>query len=456
MRVRSGQIDMCNGPILSNILKFSWPIIVTAFLQKLYHAADVIVVGRYAGQLALAGVGATASVADIALNVFLGLSIGVGVVAGNALGANDDDKVRKVVHTSMLLAILCGVFITIFNIWFADPILKATSVPKEVFAYSKTYMQINSLGYVPSMVYNFGAGILRAKGDSQRPMYIVFIAGVLNVLLNLLFVITFGMGTAGVALATVISQTFSAAVVIYIMMHESDNTRLHLTELKIHRQSLPDIIKIGVPTGIQNSVFGFANIIIQSGINSFGSAAIAGSAASASICGFYLVVLNSFSTSVSAFISQNMGARNYSRISKITGCCFLCSGVIWILEASLTVFGCDFLLGLYIPDDPEALVWGRIRFLITGCTYGLCGFMNIAAGSLRAMGYSMRAMFISLGCIFGIRLGWIFIVFENFRSFEILILSLPISWLGTFAVAFVNYLVVKRKIMKENIINNTL
>ena len=255
MRIKSGQIDMCNGPILSNILEFSWPIVVTAFLQKLYHAADVIVVGRYAGQTALAGVGATASVADIALNVFLGLSIGVGVVAGNALGSNDDTKVRKVVHTSMLLAFLCGIFITLFNIWFADPILKATSVPAEVFEYSKIYIQVNSFGYVPSMIYNFGAGILRAKGDSQRPMYIVFAAGILNVLLNLLFVITFNMSTAGVALATVISQTFSAAAIIYFMMHETDSTKLHLTELKIHKEQLLDIIKIGVPSGVQTSVF---------------------------------------------------------------------------------------------------------------------------------------------------------------------------------------------------------
>ena len=440
---------MCEGPLFTNIIRYAFPFILTGFFQQLYNAADVIVVGRYAGQEALAGVGTCGSLITFVLNLFLGLSMGVSVVMGNALGSKDSDRIKKTLHTSVLLSIIGGIFVAVFGFIFAEFLLKLISVPDDVMPQAKIYMQIIFLGKCPALIYTFGIAILRAKGDTKRPLYISLIAGLINVGLNLIFVLKFKMAADGVATATSISQLFSAVVVIYLLCRETDNTKLELKKLHIHKRSLIDIVRIGVPSGLQSMVFSLSNILVQSSVNTFGTAAIAGSSASNNIGGFYYAILHSMSQTTTAFVSQNMGAKKFDRISKTVKYSLIDMTFISVVFVLLTVFASEFLIGIYTPGNPEALRMGVIRLGLVGTFYGLCGFMEIMNGAIRGMRHATSTMFVSILGVCGIRIMWIFTVFKAIGTFESLFWCFPVSWGGTFLMQSVLYLFVRRHAEKK-------
>lgn len=450
MNSKSRTIDMCSGPLFINILKFSIPFMLTGLLQLLYNAADVIVVGRYAGQEALAGVGTTSSLTHLILHLFLGLSGGVSVVLGRAIGAKKEKEISEITHTAMALSIIGGAFVSVFGVIFAEPLLNLIDVPANVMPQAKIYMQIMFSGKIFELIYNFGSAILRSKGDTKRPLYIVSISGIINVLLNLFFVIKLGMKADGVGLATIISQAFTAVMIIYFLRKETDHTKLSLRKLKIHKKQFKDIALIGIPSGIQGMIFSFSNVLIQSSVNSFGSAAIAGSAAAANIEGFMYTALNTFFQAAMAFISQNMGAKKYGRINKIVGICLLDVAFIWIIEALISIFAGEALVSIYAPGDFEAIKMGATRLLYVGCLYGLCGFMDVMAGVLRGMGNAFGSMLTSIAGICGIRIVWVLTVFKAVGTFESLFVSYPISWFVTFLFHSALFIFLKRRLTREN------
>ncbi len=456
MGIKQRNVDMCSGPLFMKILKFSIPVMLTALFQHLYNAADVIVVGRYAGREALAGVGTTGSITTLIINLFLGLSVGVNVALGKAIGEKNGGKVHRIVHTAIMVSVLGGLGISLFGIVFAEQLLTLIDVPADVMPQAKIYMQIIFAGKMPALVFNFGSSVLRSKGDTKRPFYIVSISGIINVLLNLFFVIKLGMKADGVALATVISQVFTAIAVIYILYKEKDDTRLYLKKLKIYKESFSEIMKVGVPSGIQSATFSFANVIIQSSVNSFGAAAIAGSAASANIGNFFYSALNAFYQGCVTFVSQNVGAKKYERINRIIACCVIDVIIVWAIEILITVFAGEFLISVYIPDDVEAVKMGVARLSVIGCTYGLCGLMEVMSGVLRGIGYSVMSMMSSIAGVCGIRILWIFTVFKAFRTFKVLFLAFPMSWIGTVLMHTTIYLVIRRTRLKNEFYPNEI
>lgn len=431
MSSASKKVDMLSGSLFVNIFKFSLPFMLTALLQQLYNAADVAVVGRFAGREALAGVGTAGPISSLIINLVLGLSVGVSVTIGRALGAKEDDTAHKIVHTAISLSIICGAFISAIGIFFAEPLLRMIDVPENVLPQAKLYMQITFCGKIPVLMYNFSAAILRAKGETKKPLYIVMVSGVINVVLNLIFVICFDMAADGVALATVISQIFNATAAVFFLKRSTDCTRLFFKKLHVYKRELITIVKIGVPSAVQAIVFSVANVLIQSCVNGFGDATIAGSSASNNIGSFYYVALNTFYQASVAFVSQNMGAKQYGRIKKIVGVCQVYVVVVWAIEFLITVFFAETLIGIYAPGDVEAIKWGVLRLTMVGTTYGLCGMMEVMSGALRGLGYSTASMIISILGVCGIRVLWILTVFKAVGTFESLIVSLPLSWIGT-------------------------
>ena len=446
MRIKTKQIEMCSGPLMLNILRFSVPVMLAALFQQLYTAADTVIVGRYAGETALAGVGTAGSVTSLILNLFLGLSSGVSVVLGKALGAKDDKAVSSAVHTSISISIWAGALVTVLGILLSKPLLILINVPNAVMGESLAYLRIVFIGEIPVLVYNFGSAILRAKGDSKRPLYIVTASGFINVGLNLFFVVILKIGTAGVALATVLSQVFSASAVLFLLCRGTDITKLSLKHIHTDMHQLQEITKVGIPSGLQSTIFNLANLTVQSGINSFGPAAIAGSAAAGNIGGFLYVMLNAFFQTAIAFVSQNMGAKNYDRISRIIGCCIACVTAVWGLQIAVVLLWSHELIGIYAPDNPKAIHMGTIRLIITGCSYGLGGYMEVMSGVLRGMGKSFGNMLTSLFGICGVRVLWMLTVFPRFRSFEVLFMAFPLSFLCTFLLNSVLVISAKRKL----------
>lgn len=449
MAIKSNSIDMIHGPLWGKILNFALTFMATSFLQHLYSTADVIVVGRYAGQEALAGVGTCTVIVNLFLNFILGLSAGATVVIGQAIGENNKENIKKSVHTAISVAVYGGLIISVICLLFTRELLNMIDVPENVIFEASNYLRIISIGFVPSLLYNFGASILRAKGDTRRALYIVTISGIINVILNLFFVCVLKMKASGVAAATVISQIFTAAAILYILCHEHDETRVFLRELRIHKSPFLKILKIGLPSGIQSSLFSVANIIVQSSVNSFGSAAIAGSSAASSITDLYNVMVNSLYQASMVFTSQNFGAKQFDRIKKTILICMVYVIVIGAIQSIITFFGGEFLIGLYTPNDPAALEMGLRKFYTIGYTYTLLGFMNIMSGTLRGMGASIFSMMTAIIGVCGIRIVWIFTVFKAISTFESLFLCFPVSWAGTAIMHFLMFLFIFNKHKKQ-------
>ncbi|MBR2473078.1 MAG: MATE family efflux transporter [Clostridia bacterium] len=452
--MRRSDVDMIHGPLLKNVLVYTIPIILTSLLQLLFNAADLIIVSRYSEikSIAMAAVSATGSITTLIVNMFIGLSVGGGVRVAHAYGAQDSEEAHKTVHTAMLFAVLSGIFVTFVGMTFCETFLTWMGTPDTVLPLSATYMRFYFAGAISMMVYNFGASILRAVGDSKRPLYFLAIAGVLNVLLNLIFVIVFKMDVDGVALATTISQTVSAALVVLALMHRDDACRLFIKDLRIHKEQFLKMLKIGIPAGIQGSIFSISNVIIQSSINSFGDIAMRGNGAASNIEGFVWNIMNAFQQTALNFIGQNMGAKNYGRLRKIMWTCLGCVTVAGLVFGNAAYLAGDKLLGIYITDMPEAIPYGLLRMSFLAAPYFLCGTMDVMTGALRGAGRSVSAMVITIAGVVGIRIVWIFTIFQipQFHTLRSLYFSYPISWAVTLIIEFVYFMVVTGKLKKQN------
>ena len=448
LKVRSG--NLLEGPLLPNIITYTIPIILTSLLQLLFNAADLVVVGRFCGSVSVAAVGATGSITNLIVNLFIGLSVGAGVSVAHAYGERDAQAVHRTVHTAVITALVGGAVLTVVGVTFSETFLHMMGTPENVLKLSSVYMKIYFGGIVFSMIYNFCASILRAAGDTKSPLVFLSIAGVVNVVLNLIFVTAFHMNVAGVALATTISQAVSAVLVVLALMKRDDACRLDLRMVRFHKAQLIKMIKIGLPAGIQGSLFSISNVLIQSSINSFGDIFMSGNAAASNIEGFAYVCINAFSQASVNFVGQNAGARQYDRVRKTVLICLACVFVVGLGVGLLFYTFAEQLLSIYITDSAEAISYGVIRMAFICLTYFTCGMMDSLTGALRGLGASMVPMVI---CILGVcvfRVAWIYTIFQvpQFHTPECLYLSYPISWVITFVFEFVAFLMVYRRKVK--------
>ena len=428
---RSYEIDMCSGPLIPELLQFSIPLMLSGILQLLFNAADIIVVGQFTGSTAMAAVGSTGALNNLIINIFIGLSLGSSVLMARYYGAKDERNINELVHTSILLSFVSGTVLIVLGTALAKPLLSLMGTPYDVIDQAVLYMRIIFLGMPALMTYDFGAGILRAIGDTKRPLAYLFIAGVINVFLNLFFVIVFGLGVAGVALATIISQYTSALLVLRCLMKADAAYKLNIRELRIVRMKLVQILRIGLPAGIQGAVFNISNVLIQSSINSFGSIAMAGNTAASNIEGFVYTAMNSLYQASTSFTSQNVGARNAKRIVHVLLSCMAIVTIVGLSLGLLAVLFGDFLLGIY-SSDPEVIAYGLGRLGLICSTYFLCGLMDTVCGSIRGLGYSIAPTIVSLAGACGLRILWIYTIFRIDHTLFVLYLSYPISWLVTF------------------------
>lgn len=447
--VRSYEIDMCNGPIFGKIVAFAVPLMLSGILQLLFNAADIIVVGRFAGSESLAAVGSTSSLINLLVNVFIGLSIGANVLVAQFYGAQRRKDLEETVHTAMLLAALGGVFLIVLGVALADPLLEMMGTPEDVLPLAALYMKIYFVGMPVTLVYNFGSAILRAVGDTRRPLYFLLTAGIINVVLNLIFVIQFSMGVAGVALATVISQCVSAALIVQCLVRSDAPYRLRRDRLKMTPEKLGLIAKIGLPAGLQGAIFSISNVLIQSSVNSFGSVAMAGNTAAANIEGFVYTSMNAVYQTALSFTSQNFGAKKFDRMTKILLYCLgLVTAVGLVLGGGAVLLGRP-LLGIY-SSDPQVIQYGINRLRIISGPYFLCGIMDTMVGGLRGIGYSVIPMLVSLTGACAFRVVWIFTFFAMNRTLQTLYLSYPVSWTITFTTHVICYILIRRRLAKRN------
>ena len=446
---KSYEMDMCNGPVLGKILIYSFPLMLSGILQLLFNAADVIVVGRYAGSQSLAAVGSTGALINLLINVFIGLSVGVNVLVAQYYGAKRDQDVNETVHTAVAISLLSGVFLVALGLLVTRPLLELMGTPDDVIDKSAIYMKIYFAGMPATMLYNFGSAVLRAVGDTRRPLYFLTAAGVVNVVLNLFFVISLNMDVAGVALATVISQVISAGLVFWCLVKSEGALKLRIRDLRISKVKLKRIAKIGLPAGMQGAVFSISNVLIQSSVNSFGSIAMAGNTASQNIEGFIYNAMNAIYQTNLSFTSQNMGGKKYTRITKIM---FTCLGTVtavgMLLGFGAYAFGED-LLRIY-STDPEVIRFGMLRMSIIATTYFTCGWMDTMVGSLRGIGYSVLPMIVSLTGACGLRILWIFTIFSQQRTLTSLYVSYPVSWIITASAHLICYFIITRKMPKKD------
>ncbi len=442
---------MCSGSVFQKMLLFAIPLMCSSILQLLFNAADIVVVGRFAGDNALAAVGSNSSLINLLTNIFVGLSIGTNVLTAQYYGAKKEKDLKETVHTSILLSICSGIILTIIGILGAKPLLELMQAPEEVLGLAVIYLRIYFLGMTSTMVYNFGSAILRAVGDTQRPLYYLLGAGIINVILNLFFVIVCHMGVAGVAAATAISQTISALLVVRCLIKEQGGIHLELRELRIYGAKFVRIVKIGLPAGFQGMVFSLSNVVIQSAVNSFGAVAVAGNSAAANIEGFVYMAMNAFYQATISFTSQNYGAKEYKRIYKI-----LFAGELYVIITgavlgNLAVLFGEPLLGIYSPNaDVVAAGLGRMHVICT--LYALCGMMDVFVGALRGIGYSVVPMIVSLIGACGLRLLWIATIFQipEYHTMKTIYISYPVTWTVTFLVHALTFLIVSRKALRTD------
>ena len=444
------EIDMCHGPILSKMLRFSIPLMCSSVLQLLFNAADIVVVGRWAGDNSLAAVGSNTALIGLLTNLFVGLAVGANTLAAKSFGARDREELHRVVHTSILLSILSGVLLAVVGFFGARTILTWMQTPDNVLGLAALYLRIYFLGMPATMVYNFGAALLRAEGDTQRPLYFLSLAGVVNIVLNLFFVIVCHLDVAGVAIATVISQCISAALVLRCMTKDTGPLHLDLRKLRIHSRTMGKILQVGLPAGFQGILFSLSNVVIQSSVNTFGEVIMAGNSAAANIEQFVYVSMNAMYQATISFVSQNYGAGNYHRIRKIVIRAQICVLVVGLVLGNLaTLFGRD-LLAIY-TTSPAVIDAGLIRMRIVCTTYAVCGMMDVMVGGLRGIGYSVMPMLVSLVGACGLRLLWIATIFQlpQFHTIQMLYWSYPVSWVITLGAHVLCFLWAMKRVRRR-------
>ncbi len=443
-------MDMTSGALLPKILRFSIPLMLSGMLQLLFNAADIVVVGQFSdsGPLAIAAVGSTTSIINLLISMFVGMSVGVNVLAARYFAARQKKDLQETVHTAVALGLLCGFLLAGIGIVFCRRILILMRSPEEVLGLSALYLRIYFAGMPMTLLYNFGNAIHQAVGDTRRPLYYLTIAGVVNVVLNMIFVIGFRLDVAGVALATVLSQVISAMLIVRNLVLSEDDFHLDLKRVRLHGDKVRRILEFGIPAGMQGVVFNISNVLIQSSINSFGAVAMAGGAAASNLEGFVYMAMNAIAQTCISFTGQNFGARKFDRLGKVLKTCLAVVTVTGlVLGAGVYLLGVP-LLSIY-STDPETIRYGMIRLRLTCLPYFVCGWMDTSCGGVRGLGHSVVPMIVSLlgSCVF--RVVWIFTVFQMFRSLEILYISYPISWAVTALVHLICYDRMRRKLLNS-------
>ena len=439
------EIDMCNGPIMTKLISFSIPLMLSGILQLLFNAVDIVVVGKFSGSKALAAVGSTSALINLFINLFIGISLGANVMAGQYYASQKDEEMSDTVHTSILFALLSGIFMAIVGVLLAKWSLRLMDTPEDILHLAALYMRIYFLGMPFFMLYNYGAAILRAIGDTKRPLIYLVIAGVVNAGLNMVLVIVFHLGVIGVGVATVISEMISCVFVLRCLCKAEGSYKLHFSKLSIKRRYLRQLFQVGLPAGIQSIVINFSNVLLQSSVNSFGGIAMAGYTAANNIFGFLYATVNSFTQTCMSFTSQNYGVKKWKRMDKIlVECVILSVSVTFVLGSAVYIFG-DQLLHIY-TSDPQVVQCGMEVLLYTTVTYFLCGLMDLFPGAMRGVGYSTIPMILSIVGTVGIRIFWIYCVFPTHHALDILFISYPLSWTVTIIMQLICFYFVRKKV----------
>lgn len=438
---------MTEGPVLTKILMFSIPLMFSSVLQILFNAADIVVVGKFVGDTALAAVGSNSALINLVTNLFIGLSIGANVIVARYFGGKQDENTSIAVHTSIALGFISGIILTLIGIIGAPFFLRIMLTPEDVLPQAVLYLRILFAGITSMMLYNFGSAVLRAVGDTKRPLYFLLLAGIINVILNLFFVIVLKMSVAGVALATILSQALSCVLVLWCLTKEDSAIKLNFSKIRINKIKFIQILKIGLPAGFQGVVFALSNTVIQSSVNSFGSVVMAGSAAAQNIEGIVYFAMNSFYQASITFTSQCYGAKKFARINRVLAMSLLCVVAAGLICGHGLLFSGYRILGIF-SSNSQVIVAGMNRLSVILSTYFLCGIMDVLVGALRGIGYSVLPMVVSLvgSCL--LRLLWLATVFqmERFHTTTTVYLSYPISWAITLSVHAVCFAVLRRKL----------
>ena len=440
------EIDMCNGPITGKMLRFALPLMLSSMLQLLFNAADIITVGKFGSEHSLAAVGSNTALINLLTNLFIGLSIGANVLVARFYGAKNGEELNETVHTAMLLSLISGLILTVTGVIFARYFLTWMKTPAEILDLATTYLKIYFLGMPAMMIYNFGSAILRAIGDTKRPLYFLAAAGVINIILNILLVVVFRLDVKGVGIATVISQTVSAILIIRCLAKSNGDIKLELKKLRFSRGKIGAILRIGLPAGLQGSIFSLSNVVIQSSVNLFGPVVVKGNSAAQNLEGFVYFSMNAFHHATLSFTSQNMGAKKYDRLGKIlkNG---LCLAILFGAGFGGTVilFGRN-LLSIY-TNDGAAISAGMTRLYIITGTYTLCGIMDVMVGAIRGIGYTVLPTIVSLIGACALRLVWLATVFRipKFHTINTVYLSYPITWLVTIIAHVICYIIIRKK-----------
>lgn len=447
--------DLTSGALLPKIILFTLPLIATGILQLLFNTADTVVVGRWGGETkeareaALAAVGSCGALINLIINLFFGLSVGAGVCVAQELGARQYHEVRKTVHTSVLTAMLCGAVVAVVGFFLARPLLTLMGTEPAVLDEAVPYMRAYFVGAPANMVYNYCAAMLRSTGDTTHPLVFLSIAGAVNVCLNLVMVIVFGLGALGVGIATAASQWISCVLILRHMIRLNDHCHLDLRELKIDPVKLKKVVAIGIPAGLQGMVFSISNVLIQSSVNSFGQTTVAANTASANLTDYIYIAENSLYHAALTFVGQNAGAQNYRRVRHSIFCCAGTVTVLGIALGGLVILFGEPLLSIFAPGNESVIHIGMVRVRILSATYFTCGLMDVGSGVLRGLGKSFRAMVISLvgSCV--TRIIWIYTVFAADHTLEVLYACYPLSWVLTAATHFTVAFVVLHKLEKQ-------
>ena len=442
-------MDMANGPLLKNILIFSIPLIFSNILQMFFNSADTIIVGKFAGDKALAAVGSTGSIVFLITSLFNGLATGTNVVVARYIGTGNKDKIKDSVHTSIALATAGGIVLTFIGLFFSKVFLRMMSTPEDFIDLSATYMRIYFMGVIFLLLYNFGSAILRSKGDTQRPLYFLLISGVLNIVLNFITVYFFHLSVIGAASATVASEALSAFLVLNVLFHEEDATRLDMKHLYFDKESILDIMRIGIPAGLSGAVFALSNVVIQSSINSFNSTdVVAGNAAGNNVENYVYIGYMAFTQATITFTSQCMGAGRLDRIKQIMVTTMAMVVVGAIIMGTAVYLAGPFVLRFY-TDKPEVVAVGMVRIRLVASLLVLNGILDVFVNSLRGMGVSTLPTILMVVGICGVRLLWIYTMFPIHHTLESIYLCFPISWTVTSIVEFILWIIVYRRTMAQ-------
>lgn len=442
------EIDMCNGTIMDKLISFALPLMLSGILQLMFNAVDIVVVGRFSGSESLAAVGSTTALINIFTNLFIGISLGANVLSARFYAAGRKKEMSETVHTAILFALVSGIAMAVVGVVFSKWALNLMGTPDDVINLSTLYMRIYFLGMPFFMLYNYGAAILRAVGDTKRPLYFLILAGTVNALLNMFLVIVFGLGVAGVAIATVVSQMISCVLVLGCLRRTDACYKLYPSKLSMKKEYLIQIFQVGVPAGIQSTVINFSNALLQSSVNSFGSIAMAGYTAANNVLGFLFVSVNSVTQACMSFTSQNFGVGKYKRMDRVLIDCLILTVTVGLtLGCSAYFFGTE-ILQIY-TEDPEVIRCGIEILSITTVPYFLCGIMDLFPGALRGMGYSVVPMILSIIGTVGMRILWIFVFFPQNRSLFFLFISYPGSWIATIVMQVVCFFFVRRHLRRR-------